>query len=116
MKGFNVEPGERERLAEIDLAGMAPEIRAAHIGDHVTRRVLDDDDGDVGVVVEIGAFAMAEIFELFLNRRVERRDDDGFGRAAQRQQVLRQMGRVEGKALAARGDRFLHRLLRFAPA
>ena len=46
MKGFSAEPGERARARQIDLARLAPIIRAADIGEHIARPVLDHDDGE----------------------------------------------------------------------
>ncbi len=53
-KGLERGAGRTRAARQIDLARLAPIISAADIGEDVAGPVLDHDDGEAGVIVEIG--------------------------------------------------------------
>ena len=90
---------------QIDLAALAPVIGAADIGEHVARFVVDHDNGERGVIVEIGALLHREAFDGSLQVGV----DIGFDarRLGGRHQMISQMRRDHRHGEADRGHAFM---------
>jgi len=106
-EGLQCRAGRTGGRREVNLPRRGPEICSPEICHDITRFVVDHDRGNIGVIVEIGALAPGEVLEHHLDVGAQGRGYDRVLALVAGEELLGRMRRVEGKAQAALGDRFL---------
>ena len=118
MNGFSVEPGERTAVDHVDgaEAGVVEIAGRADVGDHLARRVVDDEDGGRQLLAEELRLLLGEVLQRRLHVAVEGQPVHGLGRRRPPPRLRRGAGRAWGNARRTVGTGSSLARVGFAPA